>query len=265
MLNKSILFLTSKVIQKGEIKMIRQKTLWLIPAIILANFAYAMFLPNLSEAAVSTTGYDFGEVELGSSETTFVNISNLGSAPVTLTGLVFDKTSCSDFSVITLPESMTILSNETVNVEIGYSPTTIGDCSEILRVYTGTPFPSQISFSGIGIEPTSLEQEAFNMAQPLLIKVENIIGFTNKCIEDQSLNGYGRGKSAEKRLNAFKKMLVVAYHLLDNGHFEAARKKLIAIYKKADGEPSPKDLVTGINAPELASKIYELITDFDFG
>jgi hypothetical protein len=86
----------------------RQKTILLLAAIFIAIFSVTVLLPNLSEAAISATEYVFGEVELGSSKTTFVSISNLDSTSVTLTGLVFAKMSCSDFSVVSLPESMMI-------------------------------------------------------------------------------------------------------------------------------------------------------------
>jgi hypothetical protein len=97
-----------------------------------------------------------------------------------------------------------------------------------------------------------------------LTQIEEIKSFMQKSIANENLQGAGKGKGADKRLKALNKMLIITSHLIENGHFEAARNKLITIYKKTDGQPSPKDFVTGTNAPELASKIDELIASFDF-
>lgn len=237
----------------------RQKTILLLAAIFIAIFSVTVLLPNLSEAAISATEYVFGEVELGSSKTTFVSISNLDSTSVTLTGLVFAKTSCSDFSVVSLPESMMIPPNGTISVEIGYSPSTVGDCSDILRIYSGSPFPNQVSFSGIGIESASPGPKPTNAAQPFLERIENIMVFMDACSEDGSLEGYGHGNSAKNRLKAFRTMLVITAHHLENGYFEDAQNKLMEIYKKADGKPKPIDFVTGAKAPELGSMIQDLM------
>jgi hypothetical protein len=239
----------------------KKKTL--IPLLItfIAFFTVLSLLPSPSGAAISATGYDFGEVEVGASKTTFVRLTNPGSTLITLTGLVFGKTDCNNFSIISLPESMTIPPDETQNVEIGYSPSTIGNCSDTLKIYSGSPFPSQVTFTGSGIEPASTKNEPDDTAQPFLAQMENIIAFMNTCIGDGSVNGSGAGNSAESRLKAFKTTLVVTSHLIDNGNLEAAYNKLKEIYKKIDGKPKPKDFVSGDNAPQLASMIQELIVN----
>ena len=106
---------------------------------VLIIFLIAILSPNFSESAIYTQGYDFGNVEVGSTQTNLVNISNLDSVPVVLTWISIDKDTCSDISVVTLPESMTIAPNGSVNVEIGYSPSFLGECSAILRIFTGSP------------------------------------------------------------------------------------------------------------------------------
>ena len=242
----------------------RQKTILLLAAMFTAFFFVTLLLPNLSEAAISSTEFVFGEVELGSSKTTFVSISNPDSPSVTLSGLVFTKTSCSDFSVQSLPESMVIPSNGTISVEIGYSPSTVGVCSDILRIYSGSPFPDQVSFSGNGIESASLRPKPTNTAQPFLERIEDIMAFMDACSKDGSLEGYGHGNSAKNRLKAIRKMLVITAHHLENGYYEDAQNKLMEIYKKADGKSKPMDFVTGAKAPELGSMLQDLIADLSF-
>ena len=242
----------------------RQKTILLLATIFITFLFVIVLLPNFAEATISSTAFVFGEVELGSSKTTFISISNLDSTSATLTGLVFAKTSCGDFSVVSLPESMMIPPNGTISVEIGYSPSTVGDCSDILRIYSGSPFPNQVSFSGSGIESASPGSNPTSSAQPFLEGIENILVFMDACSEDGSLQGYGHGNSAKNRLKALRTMLVITAHHLENGYFGNAQNKLMEIYKKTDGKPKPKDFVTGAKAPELGSMIQDLIASLSF-
>lgn len=241
-------------------KMISTKSLM----ILLTIFAIATLSPNFSEAAISTQGYDFGNVEVGSTQATFVSISNLDTRSVELTWITFAQTSCSDFSVVTLPESMTIPPNGTVNVEIGYAPSAVGECSDTLRIYSGSPFPNQVNFIGIGIDQKPEQPEPENISQLLLEKLQKIIAYTNESYTYQTFKSYEQDKLPERRLKAFKKMLVVTYHLIENGHFEAAHNKLREIYKKVDGKPKLNDFVPADTAAHLASMIHDLIASFDF-
>ena len=118
--------------------MIKTKSL----LILLSIFSITILSPHFSEAAIYTQGYDFGNVEVGSAQTTVMSISNLDGNEVEFT-MTFSLYSCSDFSIKTsLPQPMSIPPNETVNVEIGYSPSSVGECSATLRIYTGSPIPS---------------------------------------------------------------------------------------------------------------------------
>lgn len=240
--------------------MIRTKSL----PILLIIFSIVILSPDFSEA-IYTQGYDFGNVELGSTQTTLVSISNLDNLTVVLTGITFARDGCSDFSVVKLPESMAIPPNESVNFEIGYSPSFIGECSATLRIYNGSPMPSnEITFTGAGVEQKPEPPEPENISQLLLEKLQKIIDYTNESYTYQAFRSYEQGKLSERRLKAFKKMLVVSYHLIENGHFEAAHNKLKEIYKKADGKPESNDFVSSEKAAQLALMIHDLIASFDF-
>ncbi len=154
--------------------------------ILLTIFAIATLSPNFSEAAISTQEYDFGNVEVGSTQATFVSISNLDTRSVELTWITFAQTNCSDFSVVTLPESMTIPPNGSVNVEIGYSPSIVGECTDTLRIYSGSPFPNQLNFIGIGIDQKPEQPEPENISQLLLEKLQKIIAYTNESYAYQT-------------------------------------------------------------------------------
>ena len=79
------------------------------------------------------------------------------------------------------------------------------------------------------------------------------------------LEGVGKGRMAKWRLKRLNMMLIVTAHLMENGHYEVARKRLNRIYKKVDGENRPRDIVKRGEAQEaLALKIKQLIEQLDF-
>ena len=110
-----------------------------------------------------------------------MSISNIDSLTVVLTGITFAPDSCSDFLVVKLPESMTIPPNGSVNFEIGYSPSFIGECSATLRIYNGSPMPSnEVTFTGIGVDQKPEQPEPDNISELLLEKLQKIIDYTNE-------------------------------------------------------------------------------------
>ena len=228
----------------------------------LVVFIVSYFLSNPSQAAISLSGYDFGEVEVGASKTTVVSITNLDDASTTLTGFIFAETTCRDFSIVYDPENMTISSKASLEVEVVYTPSSLGPCSDTLRIFNGNPIPNLVTFSGTGVETVKEEPEPFNARKQASAQIAETINFM-KSQSPGSLAGTGKGKSAEERLKSFKKMLVMTAHMIENGKIEEARNKLITIYKKTDGKPDPKDFVQGTAAVELANRIQNLINSLD--
>jgi ribosomal protein S20 len=217
-------------------------------------------MPNTSQAAISSTGYDFEEVEIGSSETTMVTITNLADTDAVITGIVFANTTCSDFSIPHTPDNLTIPAKGIIEVEIGYTPSSIGTCSDTLRIYNGTPFPSMVAFVGTGVEAEETKLDLFYARKQSLDQIAQIKSFVNESLANESLKGTGKGKRmANKREKSFYKMLVIATHMIENGNIEAAHNKLNSIYKKIDGKPNPEDFVTGNAAGDLAAQIQNLI------
>ena len=233
--------------------------------ILLTICSIFVLLPQGSKAADYTQGYDFGNIELGSTLTTTVSISNLDSAPVELTGIRFSGDSCKDFSVVAQPASMSIPANGSVNFEIAYAPSLVGECKAILWIYDGSPIPSnEVQLTGVGVEQNSAPAEPASISQLLLEKLQKIIDYTNESSIYRSFRTEEQGTLSEKRLKAFKKMLVVTYHLIENGQFEAAYNKLQEIYKKVDAKPESNNFVSADKAADLAAMIQDLIAGFDF-
>ncbi len=237
--------------------------------VLLTIFAIIIFLPNFSEAAISSTGYDFGLVEVGSTKTTAISITNLDEDGYIVISLKFANTDCSDFSVGSSPGFIEIPPNGTVEVVVSFTPSTIGTCSDTLRIYAGKDFPSPLNpyaetFTGTGIEAKSELPMPFDINRPYLTQIEEIKSFMQTNVENENLKGAGKGKWADKRLKALNKMLIITSHFIENGYLEAARNKLIAIYKKTDSKANPKDFVEGKAKEEFASKIQQLTETLNF-
>jgi hypothetical protein len=243
--------------------MIKETNLIRLIGVSIVVLMVCCFLPANLQAAISTTGYEFGEVELGTFKATQVNITNLDDAPTTITGFVFAATTCSDFSIGNVPENLTIAPQASLAVEIVYTPSALGPCSDTLRIYNGTPFASTITFNGTGIEALPEQPQALDAAKKASLQIAATIDFMNSEITEGSLAGAGKGKSADERLKSFKNMLVTAAHMIENGNFTAAREKLDTIYRKTDGQPDPPDFVQGDAAAELAGRIQALIDNLE--
>lgn len=234
---------------------------------VLIIFLIAILSPDFSESAIDTQGYDFGNVEVGSTQTNVVNISNPNYASVVLTGISFAPDSCNDFSMgasFSIPK--TIQPGESVNVEIIYSSNFVGECSATLEIYTGSPFsPSdKVTFTGNGVEQEPEQTDPDNISQLLLEKLQKIIDYTNESYTYQAFRSSEQDSLGERRFKAFKKMLVVSYNLIDNGHFKAAHNKLKEVYKKADGKPDSNNFVSSEKATHLALMLHDLIDSFGF-
>jgi hypothetical protein len=243
--------------------MIKETNLIRLIGVSIVVLMVCCFLPANLQAAISTTGYEFGEVELGTFKATQVNITNLDDAPTTITGFVFAATTCSDFSIGNVPENLTIAPQASLAVEIVYKPSSLGPCSDTLRIYNGTPFASTVTFSGTGIEALPEQPQPLDAAKKASAQISETISFMQSEISGGSLTGAGKGKSADERLKSFKNMLVTAAHMIENGNFVAAREKLNTIHKKTDGQPDPPDFVQGDAAAELAGRIQALIDNLE--
>jgi len=245
-------------------KMLNTKSL----IILFCIFSISILSPDFSEATIDAQGYDFGKVEVGSTETTLVNIANLDITNyIDLSGISFAPDSCSDFSIETLLQPpITIQPETSVNVEISYSPSSLGECSATLRIYNGSPWPAnQVTFTGIGVEQGPQLPQPDDISHLLLAKLQKIIDYTNESYIYQTFRNNEQDNLPERRLKAFKKSLGVTYHLIENGQFEAAFNKLNEIHKKTDGKPEANDFVPPEKAANLSAMLQDLIASFDFG
>ncbi len=140
----------------------RKNKIQILLLIFITVFTTGLIQPGLLEAA----DYDFGEVEIGLTETIPVSITNTAPGPVTIK-LEFDNTACTDFSVVSAPE----LDNPffgTIEIEVGFTPLNIGSCSNTLTVEGSSTLPNSVNLTGTGIEAISDQPEPFNISRPYL-------------------------------------------------------------------------------------------------
>ena len=151
----------------------RKNKIQILLLIFITVFMTGLIQPGLLEA----TDYNFGEVEIGSTETTTVSITNFGGSSVEIS-IEFYKTDCTDFSVVSEP-SFVILPDGTLQVKVGFTPLKIGTCSDTLRIYDG-PFFYLVTLTGTGIEAISDQPEPFNISRPYVNQVDQkLLRFRN--------------------------------------------------------------------------------------
>jgi hypothetical protein len=94
---------------------------------------------------------------------------------------------------------------------------------------------------------------------PTEVTIDDIEDLIDDSVADGSLSGDGPGKSADKRLNAFRNMVDRAGDLIEDGLIAEACQQLRDAYKKTDGLDKPPDFVSGPAAAELAELILSLM------
>ena len=205
---------------------------------------------------VSPAEYDFGDVELGSSSSTIITITNpLGGSyedPLYIENISLTGGDSGSFAVTVNPAGSTVLPGESNDVGITFTPSAEGYVSTTLQIESDDPvFPLiEVSLVGEGVfeEPDPEGQ------------IAAILSFTDASVEAGTLTGDGPGSSAGNRLNALQDMIEACGDLIEDELYEEACGQLAAALKKCDGQPKPPDFVTGPAALVLRSMIEVLRT-----
>jgi hypothetical protein len=204
---------------------------------------------------VSPISIRMGEVEVGSSTTAMITITNEGPDDLTVSSIFLMDTSGIHYCTITsAPSTPAVLTSlETVYVEVTFEPEAVGIYSVTLRVTSNDPDEGEVD--------VKLGGEGVDNEIPPDEQVEEILDFYDQAILDGDLTGNGQGGSGAGRLGALENMLEVAGDLIEQGEIEAACDQLRSAYRRTDGIPKPPDFVTGDAASELASQILALIDE----
>jgi hypothetical protein len=90
-------------------------------------------------------------------------------------------------------------------------------------------------------------------------QIAMILSFIESSIEDGTLVGDGRGRSADGRLGVLIHMIEAAGRLAEAEQYAEAHLLLLHAYARCDGETRPPDFVGGDAASELAQLIWDVM------
>jgi hypothetical protein len=199
--------------------------------------------------------HDFGDVQVGSSSTAIITISNINGQTLEIYSVSLSGSG--DFAISMEPDPI-VVSGMSTAVEITFAPSAVGYVSAILDIESNdqaNPIVS-VSLSGVGVaaEP------------PPSPSIDDILAFFDASVEDGTLYGSGRLSGvAEWRLNRLRNMIVRAGVFIDNGWIELACWQLRRAYRRCDGLPRPPEFVAGPATSTLAQMIFDLMAGLGCG
>ena len=222
----------------------------------LTTVVFLMFLGAASLFSGGTTAFafvvygEFGEVPLGVTNVSTVQIIASSTNEITLTALRLEKGDSSEFSIkTTLPEGGIRLSpNESVGIEVAYSPTVLGPAGDTLLITTNNRYiRGLIVLTGTGVEA--------QVSETKIPEVEGILNFFDDAVDTGRLEGKGKGKSAEQRLNALRNMIKSTENTLKAKDKKQACGRFDAISGKIESH------VQGDATGDLSAMVSKLIKD----
>lgn len=198
--------------------------------------------------------HDFGDVQVGSSSTGMITISNIDGhdleiGPVSLSGNA-------DFYISMAPDPI-VGSGMSTQVEITFTPSAAGYVSATLEIESNDPGSPFLSVSLAGMR---VSQEP-----PPSVTIDDILSFFDPSVEDGTLQGRGRLPGvAEWRLNRFRNTIVAAGVFIDRGWIGLACLQLKRADNRCDGQGDRYwnwDFVDGEAQVELNAMILQLMAD----
>jgi hypothetical protein len=208
---------------------------------------------------VSPAAYDFGDVELGSSSSTIITITNplwgVYEDPVTIEDISFAEGGSGDFAVTLNPVGSILQPGDSNDVGITFTPSAEGYVTTTLQIESDDPVSPLIEVMLVG---EGVLEEPDPEGQ-----IATILSFIDASVEAGTLTGDGPGSSAENRLNAMQNMIEACGDLIEDELYEEACEQLTAVLKKCDGQPKPPDFVTGPAALVMKSMIEVLMATLE--
>ncbi|MHC4722147.1 MAG: choice-of-anchor D domain-containing protein, partial [Planctomycetota bacterium] len=156
--------------------------------------------------------HDFGQVEVGSSETVVITIHNEGGDPITIESATFQSGSSSDYSITSLFFPPVFFgAGGHFDLDVTFAPSVGGPSQDILEIESTDPDQPLVQVvltgEGTGGETTPPEQ------------IEEINDFVKTSVDDRTLVGTGSGSSARNRLRTFVKKLQIVESLIEQELF----------------------------------------------
>ena len=210
----------------------------------------------------SPNEWNFGKVEIGSSEIGIFTLTNVDGASVlvSLIGWTNENTSCvsHEFCDPFVLTNGAVPPNPPITIEVGgsydvpveFSPSSPGTYFAILHIRTNAANAPDLYFSIFGEGVPEVEPPSELMAE--------LIASFNEYVESGTVEGSGPGRSASGRLKAFGNMLKASSDLINAGEYESACVQLQDALDRIDGVVPPPDFVTGPDAETLKIMIEEV-------
>lgn len=229
-------------------------------SLILTVFLILTFMPGFATLAqadcleVDPTDHDFGDVEVGTTATTIISMTNINGSDVTIYGVEFQAESSGDFSLPSPPAVPIVLApGNTVEVEVAFTPSADGYVSAVLEIESSDMIESTqtVFLGGVGVA-----------VQPPPVSIQSILEFYDASIAAGTLDGTGsRDRVRKIKRKAFRFLLVAAGTLIEGGYYGWACHVLERSYVRSDGLCRPRDFVDGEARAELNGMILQLMAD----
>ncbi|MCK5068285.1 MAG: choice-of-anchor D domain-containing protein [Bacteroidales bacterium] len=215
-------------------------------SVVVLSMILLVALAPVHALEVSPSSCNFGDVEVGTSISTIITITNIDPFPVSIDHI--EMIGSGDFSAtssISLP--LILEFGETVDIIVVFTPSAEGEFSADLVIQNGEQY--FVVLFGTGVS-----------SQPPPISIQDILSFYDASVEAGTLYGVGPNNSARiNKLKVFRKMLVETGYLLDEGNYEGACDKLNNADKRCDDYRIPPDFVQGPALAELSTLIAEFM------
>ncbi len=202
---------------------------------------------------VLPTDHDFGDVEVGTTVSTIVTMTNIDGSDVNVFGLGFEAGGSADYSLANAsPLPFIVVPGEAVEVEVAFSPSAAGYVTAVPEIgSTGSLNPvHEVFIGGVGVD-----------TQPSAT-IEDVLGFFDAGVEAGTIVGTGPNDQAKmSHQRVFRSILQRAAEAIDDGKTESACQGLERSCLRSDGQLGPKDFVRGKDCAELNTMILQLMVD----
>ena len=206
---------------------------------------------------VTPTTWDYGGVELGTSEPMSFIIESLGpdtELRVDVITILDDDIGVFDIASIipeiTFPHYLDV--GEILEVTVNFAPTGEGFASASLYIasnaHNGTTLYIPLQGQGIVEEPTPDEM------------MDDLMEFFNDGVANGEICGVGNGSAPTAHLRVFASMLDSADDLIVQGDYEAACDQLDLAARKSNGMSPPPDFIDCGGASTVNSMILEVMS-----
>ena len=195
---------------------------------------------------VAPASVQFGTVNVGSSQTQLVTVTNLENHAASVQSVALDL-SGSRFSIGALTLPQTLVPGGSMDISVTFAPTAAVTSLNTLRITT-TLSEVLVPLSGQGVSAVGPPQQ----------QIADILAFFDSSVQAGTLTGNGPGNSGAGRRNALRNMLTAAGNLIQQGRIADACQQLLDALNRTDGNSLPPDFVTGSAAADLAQRIRTL-------